>query len=482
MNSGKKQRSLKRGPWVKVRRASQAVFLLLFLALLWFLPPLARIFFASSPHLSIPAAVAGRSFTAALVPAVFIIITSAILGRYFCGWICPAGTMIDIAGAVRKKLIPSGREFSPVRLKYLKYVLLASALAFAAAGIQAAWMLDPITVSGRFVSLILIPQARILFPASGSAARYAGSSWFLLSFAVLILLTLFSRRFWCRSLCPLGGFLALASKLSPLKRRVDRGLCPGSCSHCTKVCRTGAINNDISYEKIECILCMDCIYMCPGRSTVFSFSKKKRKNKKPDSSRRNFLIAAALGLSAAAAGWKNKVNPSGKNKGKEIRPPGALKDSVFFAMCLRCGNCFSACPTNGLQADMNISSPASLWTPRLVPEIGECRYGCNRCGRVCPTGAIPSLTIGVKQNTRLGTASIDTSKCLPWTGRGQCLACRRSCPVPGPAIGLQRKEGHRFDLPAVIMDLCIGCGACQNVCPVRPDRAIKVDPSTARRT
>ena len=161
-----------------------------------------------------------------------------------------------------------------------------------------------------------------------------------------------------------------------------------------------------------------------------------------------------------------------------IRPPAALEESEFIDRCVRCGNCMKVCPTNGLQPVSFQSGIEGVWTPQLIPEIGYCEYNCTLCGRACPTGAIRSVSPEVKHDTRLGLAAVDRSICIAWAGNGQCVVCEEHCPVADKAIKLKKDivDGREVLRPLVDGDLCVGCGTCQNKCPVRPVRAIRVNP------
>jgi MauM/NapG family ferredoxin protein len=167
--------------------------------------------------------------------------------------------------------------------------------------------------------------------------------------------------------------------------------------------------------------------------------------------------------------------------GAVIRPPAALKEEEFVNRCIRCGNCMKVCITNGLQPVMFQAGPGGLWTPQLVPEAGYCEYKCVLCGKTCPTGAIPAISQQEKATVRLGLARIDRSTCLPWAGNTECLVCQEHCPVSEKAIRLDTYAGGPAR-PYVDERLCVGCGICQNKCPVRPARAIRVSPEKADRT
>jgi MauM/NapG family ferredoxin protein len=166
-----------------------------------------------------------------------------------------------------------------------------------------------------------------------------------------------------------------------------------------------------------------------------------------------------------------------------IRPPAALNEEEFLNRCVRCGNCMKVCITNGLQPTMFQSGLQGVWTPRLVPEIGYCEYQCTLCGNTCPTGAILSLSVEQKKAVKLGVAEIDRSICIPWAHNKDCIVCEEHCPISQKAIKLKGvKIGSRTIFrPYIDEVLCVGCGICQNKCPVRPRRAIEVAPRNADR-
>jgi MauM/NapG family ferredoxin protein len=166
-----------------------------------------------------------------------------------------------------------------------------------------------------------------------------------------------------------------------------------------------------------------------------------------------------------------------------IRPPGALPEKDFVKTCVKCGECMKVCLTNGLQPTFHQAGLEGLWTPMLVPKLGYCEYHCNLCGQVCPTGAIQLLEMAVKQKTKIGMATFDKSRCIPYTYNRNCGVCEEHCPAQGKAIRFEEEEavdrkGNAFILkkPYVIPQICIGCGICENKCPVADIPAIRVSP------
>ncbi|MFH1190269.1 MAG: 4Fe-4S dicluster domain-containing protein [Candidatus Omnitrophota bacterium] len=194
-------------------------------------------------------------------------------------------------------------------------------------------------------------------------------------------------------------------------------------------------------------------------------------------SRKNFLLIMLGSLLALGAKFENFGS---RKVGTIIRPPGALVEEEFVNRCVRCGNCMKVCPTNALHPVMMQAGIEGIWTPQLLPEIGYCEYKCVLCGHTCPTGALSALTPDEKARTKIGTAAIDKSICLPWAEGKECLVCQEHCPVSEKAIKLDTYAGG-LAKPYVDEYLCVGCGICQNKCPVRPVRAIRVSPAGAER-
>jgi len=462
---------------VLIRRLSQVSFLSLFIYILWSTTHTA-IFFKIDPLVSV--------FT---ISSIIMLILTLILGRFFCGWICPLGSIIDMCGIKAKN-----RDLG---LRQVKYYILGFIVIMAFLGIQIAWIFDPLVITARFISLNFIPSVTLIIDKAfifiirsfgyytlpydfyrslkssilGVKIFYFSHSIFTLGFFIIICgLVLITKRFWCRAICPLGAIYSLVAKFALLSRSVDK------CEHCMKCmsdCRTGAIKKDMNYRKGECILCMDCVYDCPVYGTRFSWPVKKVEPQARGAiSRKDFLFLIAS--SFLLLGFKNREGNVGGGRDRPllIRPPGVLNEGEFLNKCIRCGNCMKVCPTNGLQPVIFESGLSGIWTPHLVPEVGYCEYNCNRCGNACPTGAIPRLGMAEKKNQRLGLAKIDRSICIAWAQNKECIVCEEHCPVPGKAIKAYR-EGKVLK-PYVDSSLCIGCGICQNKCPTRPIRAICV--------
>jgi len=503
---------------IAARRISQIFFLVLFIYILWsttyplkgLLPP--GTFFKINPLIMIITSISERVIVPGISVSLVMLILTLILGRFFCGWVCPLGTTIDMTAAIGRKKYSEddrvNRNFSMPKFLVLIIVAMAAIL-----GVQLAWFMDPMVIMARFVSLNLIPTVTFIINSGfmilikylhlygpvqdlyralkptilGINVYYFSHSGIIfLVFVFVCLLTLVKRRLWCRSLCPLGALYAVAARSAFLRRRVAKCV---QCGKCKSDCRMGAIKDDMSYAKGECILCMDCIYDCPGRATSFRFIPPKQsdppvtkaKDERSGISRREFIFLAMSSI--LLMGFRFKKNEA-KAAGSIIRPPAALKEEDFLNRCIRCGNCMKVCITNGLQPVLFQTGLEGIWTPQLVPEIGYCEYQCTLCGNTCPTGAIPPLPIDKKRLVRLGLAEIDRSICIPWAEGKQCIVCQEHCPVAQKAIKLESGTigGSSVLKPYIDENLCIGCGICQNKCPVRPVRAVRVYPRNSDRT
>lgn len=493
---------------VVAKRVSQAVFFSVFVYILWSTTyPLtgavsSQVLFKADPLLVLATALSERAAVPGIAWALAMCALTLATGRFFCGWMCPLGSLIDIAGAEKQDRPLSDKRNR--RLRRVKYWLFAFVLAAAGAGIQMAWLFDPVVIFGRFVSLNLIPAMTFAFDAALSAlirgfhlygqvydlyrflkttvlgvqVRYVAHAAVVFAYILAIVIAAdLLKRSWCRICCPLGALYGLIGRFSLLERKVDR------CSHCGKCsssCRMGAITKDAGYVKSECILCMDCVYDCPSRGTRFGFRRRPAAAaaRGQSISRRQFLILGALSFTSLSGFRVVYPGRPGSRRRRVIRPPAALEEQEFLNRCVRCGNCMKVCVTNGLQPALLESGIGGVWTPHLVPEIGYCEYHCTLCGSVCPTGAIPRLTEAQKLKTRLGIARIDRSLCLPWRKKRECIVCEEHCPTARKAIQLRTVivDGKALQRPYINEWLCIGCGICQAKCPVRPDRAIKIYP------
>ncbi|HVT82479.1 MAG TPA: 4Fe-4S dicluster domain-containing protein, partial [Phycisphaerae bacterium] len=240
----------------------------------------------------------------------------------------------------------------------------------------------------------------------------------------------------------------------------------------------------------SCNLCMDCIADCPQSVARFKIRKPAPAPAPIGLSRRGFLSATAAGVAVPVALRVSRASAVRQDAipASVIRPPGAIRppgktdkpDEDFLNLCIRCGECMKVCTTNGLQPAGIDAGLAGIFAPVLVPRIGYCELACTLCGQVCPTGAIPLLARTQKPNVILGAASFDRMRCLPWAQNEECLVCEEHCPLDEKAIRFDivdidvGGEKTRLQRPWVDQSKCIGCGFCENKCPLDGDAGIHV--------
>jgi polyferredoxin len=502
--------------WRKLRQVVQCLFFAVFIFLLFAglqrqtVFPLADFFFRIDPLSALTAMLASRAWIPRLEWALVIVGLTILLGRVWCGWVCPFGTLLE--WITFRKARQRVKAISP-RWRTIKYVLLVVILVEALFGNLTLLIFDPLALFTRFMTSAIIPGLNILVSAAESTLysfaflRPAisgletlvrgpilpvvqpvyGSSYLVASLCFGILaLNMLADRFWCRYLCPLGALLGWLSKVSILRPLIGPA-CTG-CTRCALLCKPGAIKTipstsrsarEVEVVPSECTVCLDCTANCDKDSLGMAAVLKPAPAQEFDLSRRQFLQTLAAGATGLVL---LRTDPGSRAKNSRlIRPPGVNDEQAFLTKCLRCGECLKVCPTNGLQAAQGDAGLEGWWTPILMPQMGHCDYGCSACGQVCPSGAIPSLTLDQKRQAVIGTASVNRNRCLPWASSTPCIVCEEMCPTPQKSIRLEEVrvtnlagETVTLQRPSVVRELCIGCGICENHCPLEGDAAIQV--------
>ena len=333
---------------------------------------------------------------------------------------------------------------------------------------------------GWIESVLRGPILPVVQPVFNSSLLIA-----ILFFGILAL-NLLADRFWCRYLCPLGGLLGWLSKFSILRPLIGQ-TCTG-CTRCALMCKPGAIktipatsesSREVEIMPAECTVCLDCLVNCAKDGLGIGPVLKPAPAQEFDLSRRQFLQTLAAGTAGIVL-LNTNLRLRTKNS-RLIRPPGVKDEQAFLSKCLRCSECMKVCPTNGLQPVQGEAGPLGPWTPGLMPRLGHCDYGCNACGQVCPSGAIPALSLDQKRLAVIGTAIVNRNRCLPWASATPCIVCEEMCPTPQKSIRLeevtltnQAGEIVTLQRPSVLRELCIGCGICENHCPLEGEAAIQI--------
>lgn len=477
-----------------IRRLYAAFFLILFFLLIFltnfrFMKGYEVSFFLQlDPLTAVTTFLTSWTIYKGLIIALLIIIPTLFLGRFFCSWICPLGIINQVAGTIFNKFKPvDAFKMNSYRQIYrLKYYLLVLMLVLAVFGSLQIGLLDPIALITRSFVVSLFPAVNVFTGAIylNQPVFYGGIVVTVL-FLTILISNRYIIRFWCRTLCPLGAMLGLLSFSPVFAIRRDVNKC-NNCQKCLKDCH-GACDPHATLKTSECMVCMNCIYDCPEDAIKYGLpTSHSAHTVSLDINRRRLMESAVVGLIAFPM-IRSSVNAENLPDPYVIRPPGSIGEKDFLRRCLKCGQCMKVCPTNAIQPALLEAGFEGLWTPIMINKIGYCEYNCVLCGQVCPTGAIIPLSlqkkIGKGDNTpvKIGTAFYDHGRCLPWAMHTECIVCEEVCPTSPKAIWfkqveLKMRDGSlkRFKLPYVDVDLCIGCGICENKCPVKDKPAIRV--------
>jgi len=463
----------------------------------------------------IPALLAGN-----IAVAVGLIAATALLGRVYCSVICPLGIFQDIVS----RIAGIGKKYRffyrPPKKHWviLRYGLLAAAVVVCVIIGVGSTVIDPYGLYGKMVSQILGPLYKwgnnILAhfaERSGSYAFYHTDIWFtgavalavaILTFLVVGVFAFKSGRGYCNTLCPVGAFLSIFVKFSPYAPPIDKEKCT-SCGTCAKSCKAGCIDPvKKEMDILRCVSCCNCVELCPKGAITLSLrnpfgARKSVSVAKPEPAkmasdglaRRGFVSGAlllALGfltrpLARAFDGGltplKDKKAPT---RTSPIIPPGADNIRSFNKRCTGCQLCVSVCPNQVLRPSNKISD---FMHPYLSYERGYCRPECVKCSEVCPSGAIRPITAAEKSATQIGYADWRKELCIINTDKVACTLCVRKCPT-GAITLIQQDLGDDKSpkVPMVNNARCIGCGACESLCPARPYSAITISGLDTHRT
>ncbi|MEW6109707.1 MAG: 4Fe-4S binding protein [Nitrospirota bacterium] len=494
------------------RRITQGISLLLFLFLFLQTESTGRdelgypvkIFLDFDPLIFVTTLFASHTVEKAFYFSLIVIVLTVVLGRVFCGWICPLGTLNNMVGSPGKK----GAIKEPRGWHRIKYYILIFLLVSSLFSLQLAGIVDPISLFIRSLSLSFYPLFNLSMNAifdtmydlhpkgivdvsesmymmlrksvlSFQQSYFRQNVFIGLLFFLALGLNLVEKRFWCRYLCPLGAFLGILSRFSLLKRTVSEDCT--SCGACSSVC-PGNASPDIKdeWKDTECLYCWNCDDICPQNAVSFGFLRKGS-SAAMDLGRRRVITSAVSGIVAVPLLKISPLAKTGSSNPFLLRPPGSLEEKEFLKRCVKCGECMKVCITNGLQPALLEAGLEGIWSPVLVQRIGYCEYRCTLCGQVCPTGAIKKLRLEEKVKVKIGLAMIDKGRCLPWAHNIPCIVCEEICPTPKKAIWFEEaksrnREGNEIMLkqPNVDLELCIGCGICETKCPVGGRAAIYV--------
>ena len=431
-----------------------------------------------------------------VVVVVALIALTLVFGRIYCSVICPLGVFQDLLARLRRK---KNKYSYSKEVKWLRYPVLAVFVLAGVAGIGSLFqLLAPYSAYGRIATMIFQPIWKLgnnllamMAERMDSYAFYTIDTWMrslpvliiaAVTLVVLAVLAWRGGRTYCNTICPVGTILSFFARFSWLKIRFDEEKCK-NCSLCSKNCKAACIDfksHTVDYSR--CVACGNCIDSCKFDALKYSSSMQTKKNASVDASKRSFLLASALVSTAAMAQKKEKLMDGGladiedkvaPQRQTPLTPPGSLSFQNLSTRCTGCQLCVSECPNQVLRPSGDLMH---LMQPTMSYEHGYCRPECTRCSEVCPAGAIKKIDQDEKTSIQIGHAVWIKKNCVVLTDEVECGNCARHC--PSGAIEMVPLDPDNEDspkVPAINEAACIGCGACEYVCPSRPFSAIYVE-------
>ena len=436
-----------------------------------------------------------------------LVVATLVFGRVYCSVVCPLGIMQDIIAWFGKRGKKLPYSYSPAK-SWLRYAFLAVFVIACVAGISSlAALLDPYASFGRIANSLLQPVyqwCNNLFAyfaeRADSYAFYSVDVWLkslptmviaAVVFVIVFILAWRNGRTYCNTVCPVGTVLGFLSRFSLLKVTIDEDKCV-SCGLCAKKCKAACIdskNHKIDYSR--CVDCFDCIGECTHDAISYRIAKRPvaKKEAAVDDSRRTFVSTAAIVAATGLIGAQEKKVDGGlaviedkkiPKRATRLTPPGSLGIRHFSQHCTACQLCVSVCPNHVLRPSGGLFT---LMQPEMSYERGYCRPECVKCSEVCPAGAIKPITKEEKTAIQIGHAVWVKANCIVETDGVECGNCARHC--PSGAIQMVPRDPNNpesLKIPVVNEERCIGCGACENLCPARPFSAIYVEGHERHRT
>lgn len=442
---------------------------------------------------------------------VLLILLTLVFGRVYCSVICPMGVFQDViswlSGQRKKKKYRF--SYSPAK-NILRYTVLTLFVIAVIAGIGSfVALLAPYSSYGRIANNLFAPIYQwgnnvfaYFAERAESYAFYETSVWMkslptfviaVVTFIAIVVLAWRNGRTYCNTICPVGTVLGFLSRFALFRISIDTEKC-NACGLCSRKCKAACIDgkrHTVDYSR--CVACMNCLDTCKHGAISYRWFKQETQTKNAEQTRsvdkeqinearRSFLTATAILATATTLKAQEKKVDGGlaaiedkkiPKRATPILPPGALSARDFARHCTTCQLCVSVCPNEVLRPSTGLMK---LMQPEMSYERGYCRPECTKCGEVCPAGAIHPITAADKSATQIGHAVWIKKNCIPLTDGVECGNCARHCPAG--AIQMVPSDPQQEDspkIPVVNTERCIGCGACENLCPARPFSAIYVE-------
>lgn len=440
---------------------------------------------------------------------VALVLLTLLFGRVYCSVICPLGVFQDGVSWLRAHRSKAPFHYHK-EMKWLRYCVWAVFVIALIAGVHViVSVLAPYSAYGRMVQNLIQPVylwCNNLLAAwaerAGSYAFYEKEVWIrsvstfvvaVVTLVVIVVLSFKGGRSWCNDVCPVGTTLSFFSRFAMFRPVIDHDKCK-HCKACEQHCKARCIAIGKDTEKIDysrCVDCFDCMEQCKFGALEYKYAWRSTKKadkvapeEKEPSGRRAFMTGAALAVGAATlkgvragaqeaakktdGGFADILPKQAPERETPVTPPGSKSVKHFYQHCTACQLCVAECPNNVLRPSSDFKH---MMQPEMSFEKGWCRPECTRCSQLCPSGAIREISREQKTQFHVGTARVNADLCLEATGKSACGKCHTACPS-GAITMVQHGEHHR---PVVSEEICIGCGACEYLCPIRPISAITVN-------
>ena len=450
---------------------------------------------------------------------IVLIALTLLFGRIYCSTICPMGIWQDVIARISKSVGKKKKRYrySPAK-NMLRWTVLGVTVIASVCGFSVVLgLLDPYSAYGRIVVHIFKPVYMLgnnllesvfsrfdnytFYQVDTSVLSLSSLLIAILTFAAILILAWKHGRTWCNTICPVGTVLGFLSRYSLFKVRIDTAKCNG-CGLCARNCKSSCINpkaHEIDYSR--CVACMDCLGKCRQGAIKYvsgqmllkkqapasegigkQVSQASLNKEKVDTARRGFFTVSALIAASVAVKAQEKKVDGGlaplidkkvPKRATPIVPAGALSFRHFAQHCTACQLCVSVCPNQVLRPSGDLKH---LMQPEMSYERGYCRPECAKCAEVCPTDAIHLADLTEKSSVQIGHAVWVAQNCIVNTDGVSCGNCARHCPT-GAILMVPKDadDGKSLKIPVVNTERCIGCGACENLCPSRPFSAIYVE-------